>query len=344
MLDAIEELARLNEQAAVERRNGPAGSAAPRTTSDYVLTPLDWDAEADPVEMLAEPYVPRGARVWAFGAAESGKSLWALHVAAELSRKGSRVVFFSEENPRKEDVRRLQRLRADRQFLAFYHAQGIDLRDPGWIAAILAAASDATLIVFDTLTAAWPGDENDNAAITAFDRDVLSRFVRELGVTVIVLDHAGHPQQFVKRSGVNAGRGASSKGQKADVVLVFRADRRSGRDGFILTHAKNRFGGIKEPDVFLCPVDDEDGSLRLELTLEPGATDRAQARERALAILAERPGEFTKTALAERLGCRKEDALTVIGELLESGEIGPDKPKARLMLGNSENTIPELEL
>jgi hypothetical protein len=65
-------------------------------------------------------------------------------------------------------------------------------------------------------------DENDNRAVADFDNTVLRPLVNA-GATVIVLDHTGHTQPFVKRGGVTAGRGASSKGQKADVVLNFTA-------------------------------------------------------------------------------------------------------------------------
>ena len=53
----------------------------PTNDSSFQPAPVDWEAldrEGIPtVEMLAEPYIPAGARIWAFGPAESGKSLFA---------------------------------------------------------------------------------------------------------------------------------------------------------------------------------------------------------------------------------------------------------------------------
>lgn len=78
-------------------------------------------------------------------------------------------------------------------------------------------------MILDTISACWSGDENDNAAIAQLDRTALQPLVNQTGATVLVLDHSGHAQPFVKREGVSKGRGASSKGQKADVVLTFDA-------------------------------------------------------------------------------------------------------------------------
>ena len=213
------------------------------------------------VSYLLEPYVPEGARIWAFGPAESGKSLWALLVAAELTRAGHDVVYISQENPLVEDLRRLSRCSADWTHMRFYHDQGLDLAQRDHAAELVRSARRARLIVLDTLTACWSGDEADNPAITTFDREVLQLLVRETGATILVLDHTGNPQAFVRRRGVHAGRGASSKGQKADVVLEFRSE---GQNGFVIEHAKNRMGGHRQPALHLRVIDQEDGDLGLE--------------------------------------------------------------------------------
>lgn len=118
-------------------------------------------------------------------------------------------------------------------------------------------ASGAQLVILDTLTAVWPEDEESNAAIAAFDREVLQRLVRETRCSVIVLDHTGHLQPKATRKGVSAARGASSKGQKADVVLTFKV--KKGR--FVIEHGKNRFGGRTEPPCQFRVVDTDDGGL-----------------------------------------------------------------------------------
>lgn len=230
--------------------------------------PLDWSAlqrEGLPrVEMLLPPYFARGAKVVGWGPAESMKSLYAMHASAQLSREGVRVVFVSQENPLAEDVRRLERLRPDWERLSFFHDQGFDLTEPEHIHALIEAATGAGFVVLDTLSACWSGDENENKAIAAFERDVLTPLIRATGATVFVIDHVGHPQPFMRRRGISAGRGASSKGQKFDIVLEFRP---GGLGEFTIEHAKNRPGGVKEPPRTFRVVDAEDGGLELEQTI-----------------------------------------------------------------------------
>jgi AAA domain len=78
----------------------------------YALVPLDWesDADDDAIDWLEEPYFPRGARIWLWGETGSAKSMFALWVGCKLSRRGLKVVYFSEENPTNEDKRRLRKL------------------------------------------------------------------------------------------------------------------------------------------------------------------------------------------------------------------------------------------
>jgi hypothetical protein len=70
---------------------------------------------------------------------------------------------------------------------------------------------------------------------------------------------------------------------------------------------------------------------------DPGAAaeDRATIRGKVLDLVSERPGELTKTGVADRLGGRKGDVLSVVGELLGDGTLGPDKRGARLSIQTS---------
>lgn len=225
-----------------------------------VLEPIDlaaaFEHPAESLDWLHEPFIPAARRVWAFGGAESGKSMFAAWVAARLTQDGHEVVYVSAENPLSEELRRFRRLGPDVEKLALFHDAGIDLARAEDAAALIQASRGASLVVLDTLSAVWSGDENDNAAISALDREFLVPLVKATGATVLVLDHVGHPQHFVTRKGVNAGRGASAKGQKADVVLEFVAKR---EHSFILRVGKMR-GGDK-PEKVLKVVDLPDGSL-----------------------------------------------------------------------------------
>jgi AAA domain len=216
-------------------------------------------------EFVESPYLPTGASIWAAGATESGKSMWALATSCELTRRGLYVVYVSQENPLVVEWSRLVRFRPDPRFLIFFHYAGFDLALADHVDALAEAAVDlgdmlagptrkASLIVIDTHSACWSGDENANEAIAAYDRDSVRPLIEHTGASVLTLDHTGHPQAFVARKGASAVRGASAKGQKADVVLGFKA---TGPHQFEIEHAKNRFGA-KEPIRALSVEDDED--------------------------------------------------------------------------------------
>src|SRR5438552_8207683 len=187
----------------------------------FRLVPLDFpkllaDGIPEP-EYLEHPYLPRGARVWVFGPAESSKTIYFEWVAAKLTRNGKTVTFVSAENPLGTDIDRMGRLRPDFGRLRFYHMPGLDLADSTHLLELAGACHGVDLIVIDTLSACWSGDEGSNAEVVKLDRDVLTKLVSLTGVTVVVIHHTGHPQAFVNRGGAGAGRGASAMGQKADV-------------------------------------------------------------------------------------------------------------------------------
>jgi hypothetical protein len=192
----------------------------------FRLVPLDFpkllaDGIPEP-DYLDHPYLPRGARVWVFGPAESSKTIYFEWLAAKLTRERMTVAFVSAENPLGTDIDRMGRLRPDFGRLRFYHMPGLDLADSTHLLELAGACHGVDLLVIDTLSACWSGDEASNAEVVKLDRDVLTKLVRLTGVTVVVIHHTGHPQAFVSRGGAGAGRGASAMGQKADVVLVFQ--------------------------------------------------------------------------------------------------------------------------
>jgi hypothetical protein len=176
-------------------------------------------------------------------------------------------------------------------------------------------------LVVDTLTACWTGDENDNSAIATLDREALVPIVNETGASVLVLDHIGHPQALVRRGGVNAGRGASAKGQKADVVLNFVA---RGESEFSLSVGKAR-GLRKPPEKVLRVVDTADDGLDLE---EIGRSDVLKVSEVADAMievisLAE---PLSTNALRNAVKSVGKETQTAAMRLLESEE----PPRARV--------------
>ena len=134
------------------------------------------------------------------------------------------------------------------------------------------------MVVLDTLTACWSGDEDSNTALTAFDRDVMKRLLNEVRASVLVLDHTGNPQQFVRRRGVHSPRGAASKGQKTDFLLDFHegGDRR-----FQIEHFKERGGVQREPAQTFEAIDGEDEDGRYIDIVPVAAADDEKVAELA---------------------------------------------------------------
>lgn len=270
------------------------------------LVPLDFPnliAQGVPeVEFLEFPYVPREARIWAFGAAEASKTIYFQWLAAKLTRTGKSVLFVSQENPLTTDVDRMVRLRPAFENLSYFHMPGLDLADLGHFSELVRACAGKDLLVIDTLSACWSGDEGSNADVVKLDRDVLAQLVRLTGITVVIVHHTGHPQAFVSRGGVGAGRGASAMGQKADVVLVFQA---VGVHEFTLDHSKNRTpGGYKEPKARFRVLDTDDGGLDVERVGKETDERVAEAMDAAVEVVAASDGTLStnqlKAALNER--------------------------------------------
>ena len=240
-----------------------------RAPEGYDLKPLDWPAllrdGVPEVEYLFEPYLPKGARIWGWGATGSVKSLWAEWAGSQLSRAGVCVSYFSEENTVQEELRRLSRLQPDPEYFRLFHRTGMDLDDERWIAALLTVTQGDALVVFDSWTDVWSGDEDGNRAIQIFDASVLKPLQAQ-GATPFVIHHSGHRYMFSDRAGATAGRGASSLGQKADVVLEFKS---AGEDMFTIVWGKSRIGGIHQPDRTFKVVDTEDDRIEIVAAGDP---------------------------------------------------------------------------
>jgi len=284
-----------------------------RSDGQFELVALDWERlqrEGLPkIEYLDEPLIPVRSRIWLSGPTEAAKSIWAMWEGSKLSRQGWRVSFVSMENPLAEDARRLDKLRLEWAFFTFYHHQEqpevFDLVKREHVEALITIATDQDLVILDTFTGCWAGDENSNEAFNVFDRDVMRRVVNETGSAILVVDHTGHPQQFVHREGAETARGASSKGQKADSFLQFKP---KGDKAFEITHAKARMGGTKAEPARLTVIDTEDGGIDIvpsSTSEDPAITDLIPKLVEAI----ETAGSLTTSALLAAVGGRKETVL-----------------------------------
>jgi hypothetical protein len=254
-------------------------------------------------EYVQPPYLSAGVSAWGVGPSASGKSMWSAAVSCELSRRGERVIYISQENPLQVDLARLAKLRPDPRFLVLYHYQGFDFAIPEHVERLIEIAQGARLMVADTFSAVWSGDENDNAAVVGYDREVVRPLIAATGATMLTLDHTGRPQAFVRRGGVSAPRGASAKGQKADVLLEFRSE---AEHEFSITHGKNRIDGTLEPKRQFRITDDEDDDTITLVPIETSAD--AKAREVADAMV-----EFVRAAEGPVSSTSLRNAMTGVG-------------------------------
>ena len=142
-------------------------------------------------------------------------------------------------------------------------------------------------------------------------------------------DHTGHAQAFVSRRGVSAPRGASSKGQKVDVLIEFRPVAQSE---FRLEVAKMRVGGLRPRPIGCRVVDLEDD--RLDIETETGAVDpvvKEVAEQMVVAI--ENAGEMTTNALRAAAPASRENQQEAI-RLLET-----DPPRVKVTQGPRRTKI-----
>jgi hypothetical protein len=272
----------------------------------FRLVALDWPAlERDglpEIEILEPPYLVRGARILGVGPTESAKSIYALATAARLTRRGVDVAYLSQENPLTEDLRRLSLLQPDWTHLRFFHDQQLDLAASDHVDVLAEAAAGCALIVVDTLSACWSGDENDNGEMAAFFDRVLASLIRATGATVFLLDHTGNPQALVRRRGVSAPRGASAKSQKADVVLEFIPE---GRGAFRIEHPKNRMGGRKQPPRSFRVTDTDDEAIEVIEVDAPGDAKVVELAERMVELVST-AGSLTTRKLRDAVGGGRE--------------------------------------
>jgi hypothetical protein len=285
-------------------------------------------------EYLEFPYLPRSVRVWVFGPAEASKTIYHQWLAAKLTRAGRKVVFVSQENPLATDVDRMLRLRPDFTNLDYFHMPGLDLADSTHFVELARRCVGHDVVVIDTLSACWSGDEGSNADVGKLDRQVLAQLVKLTGATIVLIHHTGHPQAFVNRGGAGAGRGASSMGQKADVVLVFQP---AGPHEFTIDHSKNRTpGGYKEPRARFRVVDTDDCGLDIERVGKAIDERVAECMDAAVEIVAASDGTFGTNALEKALNERGFGGSTVTPAKAELKS--EDPPRIRQIDGEVTDT------
>lgn len=77
--------------------------------------------------------------------------------------------------------------------------------------------------------------------------------------------------------------------------------------------------------------------VRFEKGLDDAPADSSAIEARLLEVLGAKPGELTKSHLADTLGGRRKDSLRVVNRLLAAGRIGPNAPRARLSVVDDQS-------
>ena len=184
--------------------------------------PLDWDHyEVEKTQWLLEPYVPRNGRVLAFGSAGSLKSLWAMWLAAHIAEEGGKVAYFSLEMQPSMTAQRLKRLHPPKdRFLCF--TKDFKLGSPSHTEKLVRGLKDFDLIVIDSWSAARAGERDSNEQVASLDTEFFLPIIRLTGAAIVIIDNTGHSLRTDKRMvKTDHARGASAKGDKMDVTVLF---------------------------------------------------------------------------------------------------------------------------
>lgn len=188
---------------------------APEQTEDEFW--LNWDGEDEPYDWLYYPVLPRAADVRLYGASGSAKSMLAAWWAAELSHKGIRSSYYSEENPRSTDRDRLRRMAPNPGFFRLASNRGINLADTDAIERLIERDKDRDLIILDTYihvyAPSWDVERNQKAADHG---KAVDRIIQGTGACVVTIDHTGFRGEEM--------RDASAKKQQADIAILVSHD------------------------------------------------------------------------------------------------------------------------
>lgn len=160
-------------------------------------------------------------------------------------------------------------------------------RDVDALLEVLAETEDITIII-DPLIRFHCGNENSSQDMSRVTR-ALNRIQRELGATLIILQHQTKPGFFAPK-GRDAVRGSTELLAWPDTILM--ADRKDGQ--YKAQVVKNRYGRDGQTIVFDAWIDEEEGRADFTFIREqsPDVSKRAKA-ERLVTELLESGGEFS---------------------------------------------------
>lgn len=252
-----------------------------------------------------------------------------------------RVLHIDYEQGRRLTLERYQRLCAAEMLtpddladrLVVVALPSIYLDHPGAESVFMRECEGYDLVVVDSLRAAAPSIE-ENASDVRRVLDMLARVSERTGCTPIVIHHARKPSVEKSGGARMAIRGSGAIFDACSSVLVFEGEK--GQPTRVI-HEKARTSGVTTDD-FLLDVEDVEidgnprGGVRVVATAirpEDRATAFAGLMEKVVEELRSVPAG-SKTALANRIGGRRQDIFAAIDELVMKGTIVVDGKVHRL--------------
>lgn len=259
-----------------------------------------------------------------------GKTWLGMYSALSLALQGERSLYIDFENTMPLATHRLKLLGAslsDSESIAYMKTYdslsglaGEDIVE--WV-----RVNEVKFVVIDSVARALAAaglDENSNSEVNVFFAGLEK--LREMGASVLLLDHVGH-----KSDGVDlpSPRGASAKVDQVAVAYYFDQVEawKANQSGFAhLVTKKCRFGVRAEGDVAAkMTVDVVPGRVHVRMTLPSaplysGVTND-RAAEALVALLDENDGTFAGIAeaaitVAERIDAKREEVEAVISQMV----------------------------
>lgn len=307
-----------------------ADLATPEAPPDDI--PASW-AAVDLEDILTGAYVPEvpeimyrvdgaaliyAGRVHSFhGESESGKSLLAQHVTAQLLGEGRSVCYLDFESDAAAVVNRLRELGADADQIRAgfeYHRPETDYRTPAERAEferLLGGAWD--LIVIDGVTdalGAFGFGTNDNDEISEWMRRLPRLLARRTEAAVILVDHVTKDADSRGRFAVGGQAKLNALDGAAYTIEVVDALGRGLAGTIVMKVAKDRPGGVRpHAGRFGRDRTQEAARVTIDSTAGAGIVVTVGPPE---SKVDDEPKPFRPTGLMERISRRLEDSGTLL--------------------------------
>ncbi len=210
-----------------------------------------WTAPRTEPKWLCEPLLEEGRVIALYSPAKTGKSLLVLEIAAGLAagrpvlgnvaREPVSVLSVVDMENSHDDIR--ERLHdmgyepadlVNLHYLSFPDLPYLDTEAGGDALLKYAQSCGATLVILDTISRFFRGEENSNDTFRSVYRNTIMPLKRA-GVTVLRLDHTGKNEEAGQR-------GASAKVDDVDAVWLLERTKNQGHFKLSRTHSRTNHG------------------------------------------------------------------------------------------------------